>query len=108
MLYVEDLVKAYEQAHEKIGQARGKIFNVGGGPQNTMSLLELLDFLEEFFGKKIPRTFAETRPGDQPVYVSDISKINRVLGWTPKTSVKEGVKVLAGWVAENPGLFAHL
>ncbi len=101
VLYANDLVSAFKLATEKIKETKGKIFNIGGGPENTMSLLELLSFLEELLGKKIEDRFDDWRPRDQPVYVSNIEKAEKVFGWKPKTSAKEGVKTLFNWVKEN-------
>jgi len=105
VLYVQDLLDAFEIAAEKISKTRGQVYNVGGGPKNTMSLLELLDYLEELFGKKIDYSFSDWRPGDQPCYVSDIRKAEKEFGWKPKTGAKEGVGKLVEWVKANKGLF---
>ena len=105
VLHIDDLAEAYWTATEKIGKAKGQIFNIGGGSKNTMSLLELLAYLEEFFGKKIDVKYSDWRPGDQPVYVSDISKAESVLGWTPKIGVKNGVQKLYRWVKKNEKMF---
>ncbi|MFH1663557.1 MAG: NAD-dependent epimerase/dehydratase family protein, partial [archaeon] len=101
VLYADDLVKAFDLATQKIKQAKGKIFNIGGGPKNIMSLLELISFLGEFTGKKIEYSFDDWRPGDQPVYVSNIEKAEKEFGWKPEISAKQGVKLLAEWVKEN-------
>ncbi len=104
VLYVNDLIEAYELAHQKISFCRGQIFNIGGGTDRSMSLLELLSFLEELVGRKMNYIFEDQRPGDQLIYISDISKVHDKLGWTPKTSVNEGVKKLVDWVFENQKL----
>jgi CDP-paratose 2-epimerase len=103
MLYVDDLVEGYN-AFINSGLKSG-LFNIGGGPNNTISLLEFLDMLEEFLGKKPKVKFADWRPSDQKVYITDISKIKRVLKWEPKTSVREGIKKLVDWVKENKEYF---
>ncbi len=104
VLFVEDLVRAYDMAVLNIGKAAGKIYNVGGGPEFTLSLLELLALLEKKLGKKIPFTSADWRPGDQPVYVSDISKINKELGWEPKIDVQEGTSRMIDWIVKEKEL----
>lgn len=106
VLYAEDLAALFETATSKIARAKGEVFNIGGGPQNTLSLLELIKYLEEMLGKKIKYSFADWRPGDQKVYISDISKAEKVLGWKPKTGVKQGVSQLVGWARENKSLFS--
>ena len=108
VLYVGDLVEAFNVATRKIWKAKGKIYNVGGGPKNTLSLLELLDLLEKKLGKRIPRTYSKWRPGDQPVYVSDVQKISRELGWKPHTSVRQGVDRLVEWVSANEKQFERM
>ena len=98
VLYIEDLVKAYDAFLDK--NTNG-IFNTGGGGGNTLSLLELLDILEELTGKRSPVSFADWRPSDQKVYISDISRAKEELKWIPKTTPKDGVSRLVGWVKRN-------
>ena len=104
VLFVEDLVRAYDTAVINIGKATGKIYNVGGGPEFTLSLLELLALLEKKLGRKIPYTSAGWRPGDQPVYVSNISKINKELGWEPKIDVQDGTSRMIEWIVKEKEL----
>ena len=106
VLFVEDLVKCYDMAIKNIDKVSGKAYNIGGGPENQLSLLELISYLEEFLGKKIRYTFHDWRPGDQKVFVCNISKAKREFGWEPKIGVKEGVKKLFDWVNENKKLFS--
>ena len=108
VLFIEDLIDGYEAAINNIDKIKGQAFNVGGGAKNTMSLLELIAFLEKFFGKKIPLKFAPWRPGDQPVFVCDISKAKKAFGWEPKTSPEKGVELLYEWVKDNKELFKDL
>lgn len=104
MLYVEDLVKAYE-AFLKTNSCG--VFNMGGGAENTMSLIELLDILEELTGERSLLSFADWRPSDQKVYISDIRKANKELNWVTETSPQEGVRSLVNWVRENKNLFQN-
>lgn len=108
VLHVEDLVRAYEAAISNQEKASGQAFNIGGGPANTMSLLELLAYLEDELKIKIPLKWDTWRPGDQPVFVCNLDKAKQTLGWQPQISVREGVKNLSGWVAGNKELFAWL
>ena len=105
VLHVDDLVRAYEAVLERPDRARGEAFNIGGGPQNTMSLLELLAFLEEKRKTKITPTYSAPRIGDQPVFVCDVSKAAERLSWRPEIGAKDGVMRLIGWVEENRKLF---
>ncbi|MBI4559345.1 MAG: GDP-mannose 4,6-dehydratase, partial [Candidatus Hydrogenedentes bacterium] len=106
VLYVDDLVDAYLAAEAQKKRVVGKIYNVGGGAERTLSVwAELGPILEEALGKRIPVTFSDWRPGDQRVYVSDVRKIAAELGWQPKTRVREGVIKLIEWVRANRTLF---
>lgn len=105
VLFVEDLVRAFKMATEQIDKTAGRIYNIGGGIANTMSLLELVDFLKEYHGKEINPSFGEWRPGDQPVYISDIRKAKEEFGWEPQVTAREGVKQLTEWVRANKDLF---
>jgi CDP-paratose 2-epimerase len=106
LLYVQDLINAYDAAWNHLDIASGQVFNVGGGMVNTLSIWsEFAPLLEQLAGRKINIQRGDWRPGDQPVFISDNSKARRMLGWEPKTSVKEGVHKLWDWVASNPDLF---
>lgn len=108
VLHVDDLARAYEAAYEHRDAIAGQAFNIGGGPGNTMSLLELLAYLEAELGIKIPLKWSDWRPGDQPVFVCNLDKAQRLLGWQPTIGVREGVRQLIHWVRDNAGLFAWL
>ncbi len=108
VLFVDDLVQAFKMATEQIETTKGKIYNIGGGSSNTMSLLELVEFLKEYHGKDITPAFGDWRPGDQPVYISDIKKAKNEFGWAPTVDAKEGVKRLTAWVKENRHLFEEV
>jgi CDP-paratose 2-epimerase len=85
----------------------GKAYNVGGGPQNTLSLLELVRILERKFERPLECAFSDWRPGDQPVFISDISRAEREFGWSPKIGVEEGVGQLIEWIRENETLMSR-
>ena len=104
-LWVGDLVDAYERAVERISEVSGEVFNVGGGPENTLSLNQLVAILDRAFGKRFNPPFADWRPGDQRVFVADVRKAERLLGWKPRMKTAEGVQKLLDWVRENRGLF---
>lgn len=104
VLYIDDLFEAWDAVRKKISKSSGQVYNVGGGPKFTISLLELLVMLEDILGTKAKFKFDDWRPGDQPVYISDVSKIHSELGWRPKTTAKKGVKELVTWVDKNRGL----
>jgi CDP-paratose 2-epimerase len=106
VLYVDDLLDAYDAAIAKIDTARGQVYNLGGGPENTMSIwTEFGPLLEKLLGKPVPAARGDWRPGDQKVFVADIRKAERELGWKPKIGVEAGVGRLFEWVRENRELF---
>lgn len=108
LLYITDLVEAFNLATKNIEKTKGKIYNIGGGAKNTLSLLELVDLLEGLLGKKIEYSYGDWRAGDQKVFVSNISKAEKDFGWVPRVDVKEGVKRLFDWVNRNRQDFAKL
>ena len=104
-LWVDDLLDAYEAAIDRIDDVKGEVFNLGGGPGNTLSLLELVAMLEAHFGRSLAPGFADWRPGDQPVFVADIRKAATRLDWSPRVGTREGVARLLAWIDANRGLF---
>ena len=100
LLYIEDLLNAYDAAIAKIDTVRGQVYNLGGGPENTISIwTEFGPLLEKLLGKPIPVERGDWRPGDQKVFVTDIRKAGRELGWKPKVGVEQGVERLFEWVS---------
>ena len=100
-----DLIDVYERAYERLHEVSGEVINVGGGPSNTLSLLDLVAKLERSFGRRLDPAFAPWRPGDQRVFVADVRKAEALLGWRPHVSTDEGVDRLIRWIKENRGLF---
>lgn len=105
VLYVEDLVDAYLKAIERIGEVKGEVFNLGGGPKNTLAIIDVVHSLEKKLGRPLNPQFDEWRPGDQRVFIADISKAERELGWCPQVGTEEGVDRLFTWVQANKALF---
>jgi len=98
LLWIDDLVEAYWRAWQR--GLSGEIFNIGGGPENTLSLLELLDMLnqlapDQMLSRSVER--GQERHGDQRVYVSDISELRRTLQWSPTIPPRQGVEMLWRW-----------
>lgn len=106
ILFIDDLIDCYLAAIDRIDQVSGMTFNIGGGPENTLSLLELLEMLGEQSGRPVVHSFEDWRPGDQPVYVSDIRRAAEFLSWRPRVGVKEGFERLHSWVMANRDSFA--
>jgi CDP-paratose 2-epimerase len=106
ILFVEDLLNAYDAGIENIDTAKGQVFNVGGGADKTISIWkEFGPILEKLLGREIPVSWGDWRPGDQKVYISDISKAKAVLGWQPEVGVEEGIERLFNWVKANINFF---
>lgn len=103
ILFVEDLIDAFLLAHEKMDQITGEMFNIGGGPENTVSLLEILQIIESKTGKELETSFEDWRTGDQLYYVSNTSKFSQITGWKPRYQVDKGLKALLVWLCENRG-----
>ncbi len=106
MLFIDDLMDAYDAATTRIDKIAGQVYNIGGGARNTISVwTEFAPMLEKLMGKPVPFARGAWRPGDQKVCVYDIAKAKHELGWEPQTDVPTGVEKLYRWVAENKKLF---
>lgn len=99
VLFVDDLVAAFGHARQEINALSGRAFNIGGGPGNTVSLLELIGQLEKSLKRRIELRFESWRVGDQRYYVSDTSRFQAATGWRPRTAVPEGVEALCEWLS---------
>jgi CDP-paratose 2-epimerase len=100
LLWIDDLVGAMRAALDRIEVTRGRVFNVGGGAGNAVSVRQVIDRLMSITGRRVPVRVADWRPGDQRIYVSDTSRIERVLGWRPSTAWHDGLERLVGWLEE--------
>ena len=105
VLYVRDLVKAFDIFVHKRDKLHHDVYNIGGGIENTISLLELLDILEEITGKRSIIIYDDWRPSDQKVYISDLDKVQKELDWKPEVDAKKGVSKLVEWINDNRKLF---
>jgi len=106
ILFVDDLLNAYDAAIANMDKVAGQVYNVGGGPEKTISIWnEFCPMLEKLVGHPLPITRGDWRPGDQRVYISDIRKAEKELGWKPQVTVEEGVRRLFEWVNANRQLF---
>jgi CDP-paratose 2-epimerase len=106
VLFIDDLLDAYDAAVERIDVARGEIYNIGGGVTHTISIWqEFGPLLERMTGKSIDVSYADWRPGDQRVYISDVRKARRDLAWRPQVGVEEGLQRLYDWVTDHLDLF---
>ena len=101
ILFVEDLVDAFQLASKNIDSISGQVFNIGGGPDNTISLVEILDIIKNTTGQEVNISFEDWRTGDQQYYVSDTAKFQKAVGWLPKYGVNEGITALMNWLCET-------
>ena len=101
LLYVDDLINAYQLAIKNINKVKGQAFNIGGGIKNAYSLLQVINILEDNFCYKIKIGFDKTRLGDQKYFVSKNEKIKKILGWTAKTNFIDGIKDMINWQKNN-------
>ena len=101
VLFVDDLVGCYQRCLRHINTCAGRVFNVGGGQDRTLSLRQLVDILGRLRGRPLEPRYADWRPGDQRVYISDCGQVMEATGWRPTTSVEQGVARLYAWVQEH-------
>lgn len=106
ILFIDDLLEAFQQAVSHSKKTFGQIYNIGGGPKNTISVWqEFKSIMEKLFSKPIRVTYVTWRPGDQPIYVSDIRKAQADFNWQPKVDVNTGIARLHEWIHLHKHLF---
>jgi CDP-paratose 2-epimerase len=103
LLYVDDLVDALLIAEEKMGMLRGRAFNIGGGPERTLSPRELVRLVGDLSGESPRVAYEPWRASDQRYYVSDTSLFGTLAGWQPRTAVRAGVESLYRWMRDAAG-----
>ena len=101
VLFVQDLADAMTLAMDRIDQTAGEAFNMGGGPDNAVSLLQMLQMIGDAAGREADYSFSDWRRGDQKYYVSDTRKFRKLTGWQPKVVVREGVARLYQWLSRH-------
>jgi len=100
LLYIDDLLNAYEMAIANIDTTYGQAYNVGGGLENSVSLLEAIEMISQLLKSKVKTEFFEPRPGDQKVFVSNNSKALKDFDWTPEVNISQGLERLLDWVKQ--------
>jgi len=105
VLYVEDLLRAFEAAYANREKTAGQIYNIGGGQENTISLLELMDRIEQLTGSRVGCNFAEARAGDQLIYVTNHDKFSQAADWQPQVNLDGILKGIHKWYKANRELF---
>jgi len=98
VLYADDMIDLYFKTVEKIEKANGQVFNIGGGMENSLSLLELFKMLEEMLDIKMNYRRLSWRESDQKLFVADVSKVQKLIGWQPKVNKHEGIKKMLEWI----------
>lgn len=102
VLFIDDLLEAMLAAVRAIETTAGQVYNIGGGPEHSLSIWRQFGpLLEELLGQPVPVSFGDWRPGDQRVYITDVAKAGRDFGWAPSTSARQGVAALVEWIREN-------
>jgi len=103
LLFVGDLVEAFLAARAKIDACSGHVFNIGGGPANCASVLDVLSRVRELTHSSARVGFEQWRPGDQRYYVSDTGKFTSFTGWKPRVAVDQGIEQLSEWMSTVAG-----
>lgn len=101
VLHADDMKQLYLAALNNIDHARGQAFNIGGGPANSLSLLELFTLLGDLTGTQLEYTKLPPRESDQRVFVADITKAQKLLGWQPQVSASKGIADMIDWVSQK-------
>ena len=101
IVYASDMIELYLMASKTIDTIKGQVFNVGGGMNNSSSLLELFSFLEKELDIKIEYKELPVRESDQRVFVSDLSKVKELIGWEPKVSKEDGIRKMIKWISSS-------
>jgi CDP-paratose 2-epimerase len=101
ILFIDDLLDAFQAAMAQIHKTRGRAFNIGGGPGNCVSLLEFIKIIEELHGTVPEIDFGPVRPGDQLYYVSNTSSFREATGWQPLTAMDKGLGRLYQYLSER-------
>lgn len=109
VLYIDDLIAAYDKAFEHIKMTSGQVYNIGGGRTRALSVwYDLKPILERLFKKDINILFEKQRIGDQSIYISDIRKAKSEFNWEPRISNHEGINNLYNWIISNKSYFKGL
>ena len=106
LLYIDDLARAFELALAHRDRTAGQVYNLGGGPERSLSVwTETRPLLEGLAGYPLDVAFGDWRPGDQRIYLSDIRKAKAEFGWEPQVAPGEGLRRLWEWIQANRALF---
>jgi len=98
VLHAQDMINLYFSAAERIDSICGHAFNVGGGTNNSLSLLELFSLIESITGAQLIYEKLPPRESDQRIFIADLTKAKQFLDWHPQVSKEEGIKKMLDWV----------
>jgi CDP-paratose 2-epimerase len=101
VLCVHDLLRVFEAVRERQNITAGEIYNVGGGPANSVSLLELMEIIRQLTGARVRYEFRPRRPGDQLIYITDTTKLQRDTGWKVGYGVPQTLREIQRWWAAH-------
>jgi len=102
LLHIDDLLNLVKYQLENFSVLEGEVLNVGGGKENSLSLLETTQLCEQITGKAIPiKSITEERQGDVPIFITDSSRIIEKTGWTPKINPQQTLKDIYHWIKDN-------
>lgn len=105
VLAVQDLLAAFAAAYENRATTAGQVYNIGGGPNNATSLLELLNSIERSLHVRTKYRFRPARPGDQPIYITDFSKFSKHANWRPEIRLSQTIDDISSWYNANRPAF---
>jgi CDP-paratose 2-epimerase len=102
---VQDLLRAFAATYENRARTAGQVYNIGGGPNNATSLLELLNDIERSLHIRVKHRFRPARPGDQPIYITDFSKFSENTSWRPEIRLSQTIDDISQWYHANRTAF---
>jgi len=100
LLFIDDAINCYLDAYKSYDSTVGNAYNIGGGIENSLSILELFQYLESRLDTKLNYKIIDKRASDQKVFVADISKIESDTSWQPRIQKEEGLDLMLSWITE--------
>jgi CDP-paratose 2-epimerase len=107
LLFIDDLMTAYDLALKNINKTAGKAYNIGGGVNFSVSVNEAVENLKKFSNYNAEISFQNERPGDQKYYVSNYNKAKKDFNWKPTVSPEIGFKKMFDWIYNNKELIKN-
>ena len=101
ILHINDAIKLYYLAIKNMDKLSGNVYNVGGGKDNSISIIELINLLEKEFDHSLQYSFLPWRSSDQKVYISEIKKIKDQINWKVNVKNIDGIKMMIDWLIKQ-------